>query len=177
MLDKLMSDPSSLTAWIVIFFLIIKDIYFWFKNKGIPGFESMNQKIDNILTRIQGLEDCSKSSNKETNKIDCVVSKLTNVEESLKSTRKDIDSILEQLEESSEIIDKLSKIATELHQWHNVTNQEGVKLWYIRPTLEKVLESLKDAIDIQTNLTKELVFELKTHTSSLNRIEEKLQKK
>jgi len=132
-MEKLLSDPTSLIAWIVLAFLIIKDIYFWIKNKGIPSFETTVKKIDDMSNKLEKLQFCN----------DQVKTQIANLQA-------DLDELYK-LDKEFQIIIK------ELYQWHNVTNDEGVKLWYIRPSFEKTLEKLKEAIDTQTNLTKEMV--------------------
>lgn len=164
MIDKILSDPTSAAAWVVLLFLLIKDIYFWFRNKGIPKFEDASKKIDITNTKIEKIEI----------EISCFLRKLEYIETSLKSSRRKSDDILKQLEDSEEVIEKLSVLVNDLYNWHNVTSEEGVKLWYIRPTLERALESLKNAIDVQTSLTRELVMEIKNNSHTLYRMEEKI---
>jgi hypothetical protein len=164
MIDKILSDPTSVAAWVVLLFLLIKDVYFWIKNKGIPKFEDASKKIDITNTKIEKIDS----------EMACFLRKLEYIETSLKSSRRKSDDILKQLGESEEIIEKLASLVNDLYSWHNVTTEEGVKLWYIRPSLERALESLKSAIDVQTSLTRELVMEIKNNSNTLYRMEEKI---
>lgn len=150
MFDKILSDPTSIVAWVALLFLIVKDVFLWIKNKGIPKFEGIDDKLDQVLKRLDLIEVC------------------------IRSGRKKNEDVLKEFKEYEEIIENLTNLVQQLHQWHSVTNEEGVKIWYIRPSLERALESLKSAIDIQTSLTKELVMEIKNNSNTLYRLEDKI---
>lgn len=44
------------------------------------------------------------------------------------------------------------KQTNELHEWHNVKDEDGVPVWYVRRSLEKAIEKLSTTIDEQTRV-------------------------
>ena len=41
--------------------------------------------------------------------------------------------------QSNLVIDNMAKQIQELHEWHAVTDEDGVKIWYLRRTLENAI--------------------------------------
>lgn len=160
--EFLKQSPTSWVAWIGLLFFAVKDIYFWVKNRGIPSYEETIKKVDQILTKLETIAQCHENLSKT---LKCSEDK----------SEKNRDELFDSLEAVTDVVEKLSKIVSELHQWHSITTEDGVKIWYIRPTLERALQGLKEAIDIQTNLTKELVQELKHNTVLLSRVETRVE--
>lgn len=44
----------------------------------------------------------------------------------------------------------------ELHDWHSVTDVDGVKVWYMKSTLEKAIGVLAGNVDKQTEVIQDL---------------------
>lgn len=44
----------------------------------------------------------------------------------------------------------------DLHDWHNVSDEEGVKIWYVRRSLEKAISDLSNNLAAQTEVLKAL---------------------
>jgi len=40
----------------------------------------------------------------------------------------------------------------DLHRWHDVVDSEGVRLWYVRRSLEKAIEKLAENIEVSTKI-------------------------
>lgn len=53
--------------------------------------------------------------------------------------------------------DPVLRMTTEMHNWHNVHDSDGVKIWYVRPSLVVAINSLSKNIDVQTQVLQELV--------------------
>lgn len=53
-------------------------------------------------------------------------------------------------------MDVLAHQIAELHQWHAVTDEDGVKVWYVRRSLEQAIDKLTLTLDAQTQLLREL---------------------
>ena len=51
---------------------------------------------------------------------------------------------------------KLSRQLEELHQWHDREDEDGVKVWYVRKTLESAIERLSENIATQTKILQEM---------------------
>jgi len=45
----------------------------------------------------------------------------------------------------------------DLHKWHDRDDEEGVKVWYVRRSLELAVEKLASNIDIQTRVMQDLL--------------------
>lgn len=56
----------------------------------------------------------------------------------------------------------------DLWDWHNKTDDEGVKVWYVRRSLEKAIERLAENTDTQTKIFTELVHEIKDMRRDIN---------
>lgn len=46
----------------------------------------------------------------------------------------------------------ISKQTEDLYTWHNISDEEGVKIWYVRRSLEEAIGKLADNIAEQTKL-------------------------
>lgn len=62
------------------------------------------------------------------------------------------------------VLDPALKEIKELHDWHNKSDEDGVKIWYIRKSLENVLRENAQATavlarnsELQTTLLKEMI--------------------
>lgn len=69
--------------------------------------------------------------------------------------------------QSNTVIDIMAKQINELHEWHAVTDEDGVKIWYLRRSLENAIEKLTNNLDIQTQLLRELVMSMKETRSDM----------
>ena len=51
-----------------------------------------------------------------------------------------------------EYLRPIRRQSADLHDWHNVNDQDGVKIWYVRPSLAEAVVSLSDNIAQQTKI-------------------------
>jgi len=70
--------------------------------------------------------------------------------------------------QNNTVIDIMAKQIQELHEWHAVTDEDGVKIWYLRRSLENAIEKLTNNLDIQTQLLRELVMSMKETRSDMD---------
>ena len=56
---------------------------------------------------------------------------------------------------------KIIQQIQDLWEWHSKTDDEGVKVWYVRRSLEKAIERLAENTDTQTTVLTELVHEIR----------------
>jgi len=56
----------------------------------------------------------------------------------------------------------------DLHEWHNKTDQEGVKVWYVRRSLEQAIKELSKNIGHQTEIFQAILGDLKLMNQKLN---------
>jgi len=47
---------------------------------------------------------------------------------------------------------EIARQIDDLHKWHDVQDNEGVKIWYVRRSLEDAIVKLADNIDAQTKV-------------------------
>jgi hypothetical protein len=59
------------------------------------------------------------------------------------------------------VLADIDRRVDELHRWHDRDDEEGVKIWYVRKSLEDAVTRLADVIDQQGGLFRELVSEMK----------------
>jgi len=78
--------------------------------------------------------------------------------------KKTLDSVESKLSKIEEKIDDLAKDAEEMYDWHNKSDQDGVKVWYVRQSLENALrdnakatEAIAKNIELQTRLLEEMI--------------------
>lgn len=78
--------------------------------------------------------------------------------------KKTLDSVESKLSKIEEKIDDLVKDAEEMYDWHNKSDQDGVKVWYVRQSLENALrdnakatEAIAKNIELQTRLLEEMI--------------------
>lgn len=57
-------------------------------------------------------------------------------------------------------LERMAHQIHELHQWHDVTDEDGVRVWYVRRSLEQAIEKLTLTLDAQTQLLRELTMSL-----------------
>lgn len=44
------------------------------------------------------------------------------------------------------LVQKMSTRTKELHDWHNITGDDGVKIWYVRKSLETAIRDLTEVL-------------------------------
>ena len=65
---------------------------------------------------------------------------------------------------------KIGRQVDDLHDWHDETDADGVKFWYVRRSLEDALHSLSENISLETKLLDRI-------DRRLERIEQKVENK
>lgn len=69
--------------------------------------------------------------------------------------------------QNNALFELMAKQIHELHEWHAVTDEDGVKIWYLRRSLENAIEKLTSNLDLQTQLLRELVMSMKETRSDV----------
>jgi len=65
---------------------------------------------------------------------------------------------------------KMGVQLNELHKWHDVADDEGVKIWYVRRSLEDAIAKLATNIELETRVLEKM-------DRRMERIESKLDNK
>jgi len=67
-----------------------------------------------------------------------------------------IDKVLGTLKDRGIDLRKMSDEVKDLHIWHSKEDEDGVKIWYVRKTLESAIERLADNIAAQTKILEKM---------------------
>jgi hypothetical protein len=78
-----------------------------------------------------------------------------------------VDKVISMLKSRGIDLNKLSRQIEDLHQWHNVNDDEGVKIWYFRRSFEDAIQKLADNIELECKLLDRI-------DRRLERVEEKV---
>ncbi len=85
-----------------------------------------------------------------------------------------IDRVLQFISRKKNGVADLQEVARQVNDlwvWHNKEDDEGVKIWYMRKSLETAIVRLADNIEVQTELLRVLHEDHKDSYRSLGRIE------
>jgi prefoldin subunit 5 len=64
----------------------------------------------------------------------------------------------------------------EIHQWHNVQDEDGVKIWYVRRSFYESIERHNEELHKLTAILTELVHEQRGVAQTLKTLETKAEK-
>lgn len=89
---------------------------------------------------------------------------IQNSETRFENLNKAIAGIGEKVDKLSEKVETIADETSEMYDWHDKADQDGVKVWYIRQSLENALrdnakatEAIARNIELQTRLLEELI--------------------
>lgn len=77
---------------------------------------------------------------------------------------KSLDSISKKVDSLESKVRQMAEETEEMYDWHNKSDQDGVKIWYVRQSLENALrdnakatEAIARNIELQTRLLEEMI--------------------
>ena len=105
-----------------------------------------------ILREVRAIIDSKKNGRPDTKKATSTIDK------ALIEAMKDI---VAQIKSLAELLNKIGIKIHDLHDWHNKEDDEGVKVWYVRKSLETAIEKLSDNIEKLTRVVEEFARERK----------------
>lgn len=89
---------------------------------------------------------------------------IQNSETRFENMTKSIDAVGKRLETIETKIQQIAEESEEMYDWHNKSDQDGVKVWYVRQSLENALrdnakatEAIARNIELQTRLLEEMI--------------------
>jgi len=89
---------------------------------------------------------------------------IQNTEARFDGMKKSIDNVLSSIDSVKEKIAELSKQSKDMYEWHDKSDADGVKIWYVRQSLENALrdnakatEAIARNIELQTRLLEEMI--------------------
>ena len=90
----------------------------------------------------------------------------------LKNRGVDLPVMARQIRELSDLhIPTAIQQTQELHDWHKVTDQDGVKIWYLRRSLTDAVEQLADNTNLETKLLEKLIDRVATLDARISQLE------
>ena len=70
---------------------------------------------------------------------------------------------------------EISRQMDDLYEWHRVADEDGVKVWYVRRSLETAMRDLADNIKAQTLVLTELMAEMRSVREDMGRLDSDLE--
>lgn len=117
---------------IFIAYFVVKEVFILVKNRN----EKVSEKIDVIHSFV--------CDHKES------VSSINDMIKYLESQHKRLEGIFERIE----------KQVDDLWDWHNKDDSDGVKVWYVRGSLEKSMKELVETLDAQRVIMRSILHKI-----------------
>lgn len=124
----------------------VRELFAWLSKKNLQNSQEKYQKLADGISSIT----------KKLDKID-EENRVEKISADLKSLNKKVDDIELELE-------TISKQSEDMYEWHNKSDSDGVKIWYVRQSLENALrdnakatEAIARNIELQTRLLEEMI--------------------
>jgi hypothetical protein len=81
-----------------------------------------------------------------------------------------LDKLSDNMDKMTLILSDIRDKTKDLYDWHNKEDSEGVKVWYVRKTLEEAIVKLADNIDKQTDILRDLVGQVRQTDEDVQRL-------
>ena len=146
---EMFQDTQNFTL-LGLFALILaaatRELFGWLSKKNLQNSQEKYQKL------VNGMEAVAKKLDKidEENRVE-------KISADIKSLNTKVDRVEEEL-------GTLSKQSEEMYNWHDKSDADGVKVWYVRQSLENALrdnakatEAIARNIELQTRLLEEMI--------------------
>ena len=85
------------------------------------------------------------------------------------------DRFLSSLKNRGVDLQRMDRYIAELHQWHAKEDDEGVKIWYVRASLEKSIDELAAAVVKQTDMLRRMHDDATSMRNSINKLADKVE--
>jgi hypothetical protein len=114
----------------------------------------------------KNLQNSKEKYDKLQSGMNAIASKLDKIDEENRVERisADIKSLNTKVDRVEEELETLSKQSEEMYNWHDKSDADGVKVWYVRQSLENALrdnakatEAIARNIELQTRLLEEMI--------------------
>lgn len=146
---EMFQNPENMTILGLIALIIaaaVREFFGWLSKKNIQNSKERHDKL------VQGISAITKKLDKidEENRV-----------EKISADIKTLNNKVDRVEEDLEV---LSKQSEDMYDWHNKSDADGVKVWYVRQSLENALrdnakatEAIARNIELQTRLLEEMI--------------------
>ena len=146
---EMFQNPENMTVIGLLALIIaaaVREFFGWLSKKNIQNSQEKHQKL------VDGI----KAITAKLDKID-EENRVEKISADIKSLNAKVDMIEMDLE-------TLSKQSSDMYEWHNKSDGDGVKVWYVRQSLENALrdnakatEAIARNIELQTRLLEEMI--------------------
>jgi uncharacterized protein YoxC len=146
---EMFQNPENMTL-LGLFALVIaaavRELFGWVSKKSLQNSQIKYEKL------IEGVNSVAKKLDKidEENRVEKISLEIKEVSYKLSKVENEIKTIAKQSED--------------MYDWHNKTDGDGVKVWYVRQSLENALrdnakatEAIARNIELQTRLLEEMI--------------------
>lgn len=142
-------NPENMTILGLIALIIaaaVREFFGWLSKKNIQNSKERHEKL------VQGIGAITKKLDKidEENRV-----------EKISADIKSLNGKVDRVEADLNILKKESE---DMYEWHNKSDGDGVKVWYVRQSLENALrdnakatEAIARNIELQTRLLEEMI--------------------
>lgn len=146
---EMFQNPENMTL-LGLFALVVaaavRELFGWVSKKNLQNTQEKHQKLVDGITAIS----------KKLDKID--------EENRVEKISADIKALNEKVDRVECELETLSKQSEDMYLWHNKSDADGVKVWYVRQSLENALrdnakatEAIARNIELQTRLLEEMI--------------------
>lgn len=146
---EMFQNPENMTL-IGLFALVIaaavRELFGWVSKKNLQNSQEKHQKLADGIAAIT----------KKLDKID-EENRVEKISADIKTLNQKVDRVETELE-------TLAKQSQDMYEWHNKSDGDGVKVWYVRQSLENALrdnakatEAIARNIELQTRLLEEMI--------------------
>ena len=146
---EMFQDTQNFTL-LGLFALVIaaatRELFGWLSKKNLQNSQEKYQKLADGISAVT----------KKLDKID--------EENRVEKISADIKSLNEKVDRVEEELETLCKQSEDMYQWHDKSDADGVKVWYVRQSLENALrdnakatEAIARNIELQTRLLEEMI--------------------
>lgn len=146
---EMFQNPENMTILGLIALIIaaaVREFFGWLSKKNIQSSQARYDKL------YEGINAVTKKLDKidEENRVE-------KISADIKNLNKKVDKIEEEME-------IMAKKNDDMYDWHNKSDADGVKVWYVRQSLENALrdnakatEAIARNIELQTRLLEEMI--------------------
>ena len=146
---ELFQNPENMTILGLIALIIaaaVREFFGWLSKKNIQNSKERHDKL------VHG--------------IGAITTKLDKIDEEnrVEKISADIKTLNNKVDDLQLDVKRISKQSEDMYDWHNKSDGDGVKVWYVRQSLENALgdnakatEAIARNIELQTRLLEEMI--------------------
>ena len=146
---ELFQNPENMTILGLIALIIaaaVREFFGWLSKKNI---QNSKERYDKLIHGIGAI----------TTKLDKI-----DEENRVEKISADIKTLNNKVDDLQLDVKRISKQSEDMYDWHNKSDGDGVKVWYVRQSLENALrdnakatEAIARNIELQTRLLEEMI--------------------